>query len=221
MDNNLSLLQKLKKPSIIATVIFLSLSAVWGIFLVLFPPESPLLFLRIIGTTTTLGIFSLLITSSISRLSSSQSQLNKVLAWISLATSLIATIILVLMIWGAFDMRCPESSASNACITSWQGMMLVVNKLIWSCIILAFATAINNRYLAYRADNIAIAIFRNGTIVINTLLGSIYILFILFEIPLGEFFFKLVVIGSILLVLGLIVTPILVLAEKSRTKPSA
>ena len=175
--------------------------------------------LRIIGTTLILGIFSSLIVNGISQIDS-RNRLLQVLAWISLITSLIASILLILAVWGAFDVHCPGGYVnyrSSACYASWQLMMEFISKALWVCIFVAFTTAIDGRFLQYDNNNWLITVFRGVTITCTTFLGLLFVISTLVE-EFPDFLFKPTIIMVILVVLGLIGTPILCAIDRHRSR---
>ena len=209
---------QLKRAFVITAVTLLSLSALLGIIIILIPSSASITYLRIIGTTATLGVFSSLIVSNLSRFDS-ESRLLKALAAIALMTSLIATALTLLLIWGAFERNChssvPTDYYDQACYTKWYKMMDLTYRILWICVILAFTASIDGRYLDYPAyNNTVIRIFRGITVATATLMGSLLTLN-----TLGVYFdelWRVLIISGILLVLGLIATPILVMLEKNR-----
>lgn len=219
MQANLTIFQKIKKISLTATVVLLSLSALLSIFMILF--GASFIQVRIIGTTAVLGVFSSLIVNNIARIDGKNRTLQ-ILAWVALIASLIATTIAILMIWGAFDRHCVNSysyatSRYSSCYESWQTMMTTVLKILWISVVVAINSSIVGRFLGYDASNTLINVFRSGTISCSIFLGVFFVACILFE-DFPSDLWRLIVILIILLVLGLIVTPILVMVNKHRDR---
>jgi len=128
--------------------------------------------------------------------------------------------LLILLVWGAFDLRCSDSYfnyRSSACYANWQLMMEFVSKTLWVCIFVAFTTAIDGRFLGYDNSTWLITLFRGVTIACTTFLGLLFTICTLVE-DFPDGLIKLVIIIAILMVLGLIGTPILCTIDKHRSQ---
>lgn len=207
--------QQIKRYFLIAIVALLSLSAMLGIGMILFGSFSWEV-VKVIGTTVALGVSALLMSGNVARLN--ERSLVRVSMWMALVANFLATLYVILGIWGAFRNSCDGAEYASACMRNWRSFMEITLKVFLICLNMAFSLSIIGRFLTYRAQRSEVMAVCYATIVVAVILAMIFAIMTLFGIETDEVTLKIIVILCILLVFGLIATPILMALERNRDK---
>lgn len=207
--------QQIKRYFLIAMVALLSLSAMLGIGMILFGPFSWEM-VRVVGTTVTLGISALLMSGNVARLN--ERSLVRILMWMALVANFLATLYVILGIWGVFSSGCGWAEYNSACMRGWRSLMEITLKVFLICLNMAVSLSIIGRFLTYRTQHSEVMAVCYATIAVTVILAMIFAIMALFGIETDEVTLKIIVILCILLVFGLIATPILMALERNRDK---
>lgn len=187
--------QQLKKPLLYTTVGLFAASALIGIIVVLTSTFS-ILIGQIISTTSILGLLALFSMNNILRTENEHTYI-KVLSIIALIGNLAWCIPWLLIVWDIID---------YSGITLW--------RITYTAIIVAFNATLAAKFLSFKKYTQLIKGLSIMTIVTSAII-SIYILVTLYSSQytiINQFFdstWRVLVISGILLVFGIIVTPIL------------
>lgn len=222
-------LQNFRKFFLYATIGLFSASALIGIYLILFGADSTSG--KIVATTAILGAFSLFTMNNIIRLESVQKSV-RYSAIGALISNLIWVIPSILMLWGFFELFKPDCqysyaygsynyTAYNTCMKPYHNLEEVIFKTInTACVTSAVLTLVSN-FSNFKNYTKSIAILKTVTIITGGMLGSYEVGVIVFNDEVGGDFWRVLAVLGIVLVFGLIVTPILVKINKKKVETPA
>ncbi len=227
IDMKVSSLQKIKKFFLIATITLFSISAVLGIFFILFGADS--IGGNVISTTAILGLLSLLTTNNIAR-SESKNIAVKVTSIGAIISNVVWVIPWICLVWDVFrPMMCAKSYYiyGGGEFYNCSGQMNYYDtieclwKIVGVSLVFSIVLTITSGFLKFKKYNSAIQILKIITIICACFLG----LYFMFGI-LGENWawlwryegWRLIAVVAVVLVFGLIVTPILVKVQAGKEK---
>ena len=224
-----SKLQEWKKLFLYATISMFSLSAFLGICFILFGTNA--IGGKAIGTTAIMGVFSLFTMNNIIRLENEQKSVRYSAAG-ALISNVIWLIPSVLMLWGFFEIfqtDCQSSGISRsgyayeayeACMQPYYVLQEVILKIInTACVTSAVLTLISN-FMSFKNYTPAIRVLKITTMACGVLLGTYEIGAVFFNRTINGEFWRVLAIVGIILVFGLIVTPIMVRISRKQEEAS-
>ena len=214
-------LQQFKQPLRTATIALLSMSAALGIILVLTGAEGTAW--QIVGTTTILGLLSLLSMNNIFRLESGKPSI-RVLSATALISNLFWSLPCILIIWDLLELLfCGNSHNTGSYYSSYYqscGMTLrpIYNITITASILSMTTTAIAN-YLSIDAYSENIRRLRTLSVICASWIGVYFLPVIWFdEDSYLELTWRLTAVVAILLVFSNITLPMLVKSELAKVR---
>lgn len=232
-----------------ATIGFVGLSALIGVFLILFSEtsfvkDSVAVLLRIVGTTSILGLFCLLTMNHIFRCKNKK-QLVRIVAIIGLIMNIIWLVPWMLNLWNAYDGlkdRCERPVYSynysrygtrdyerryddyqdrldkyHECLEPYDNAVEISWKTVVTAGALAILLTLIANYTIFENYTSAIRALKVTAISCAVLLVGTLILVLDFEVKdLGDAYWKFVMIAGIVFIFALVITPILVRVQKKK-----
>lgn len=227
VDMKISNLQRIKKFFLIATIFLFSVSALLGIFFILFGADET--GGRVISTTAILGLLSLLTMNNLAR-AENKDVAVKFTSIGAIIFNVVWTIPWICLVWDVFrKMMCEKSYYRYGggefydCMGHSDYFDMVDNlwKIVGTALIVSISLTIISSFLKFKKYNNVIQALKITTIVCTIILGFYFINSILTEEwswLWGHGGWRLLAVVAVILVFCLIVTPILVGVKSSREK---
>lgn len=201
-------LAKFKKILLKATIILLSFSALLAILAVLAAANE--FTFKILATTSLLGLFSLISTNNILRLSSKRKAV-KIPAATALITGITWLCLWLCILWGLIRYD-----------QGWDLFYEVIWRLIYTCLAISIVSTIISSFTNFNSKDSLVRFLSYLTIICAVILCGIYLFGLWTENYLLSEIWRFYLILFILVIFGTITTPILVKVKQgSAQKPSS
>lgn len=204
----------IKRVLFISTISLFSLSALIGIIVILGAATGNLTG-QIISTTALLGFFALFNLNNLIRTENPQ-PLVRYPAIIAMVANVFWLVPWLIMIWGIFEPNCDNSANYSSCMSGWYSFQEVAWQTINVAAIMSILASIVSNFMSFKCKTAAVRVLSIITIVSGILSGINEIIMI--NIPLSSELeiWRFFLITLIILVFGLITTPIVEKISRSK-----